>query len=197
MRLFGIFVFSFYFSQWKVNQISNREPVYKRPNRIEDRINEEIRLAAEKEAQFRKEKGLNKDSESSMPTEIYRQEIEHASRNLQKIEQIEAEIEKIELETTKDMERFDTQSIKSDSINSTHTENNEVKIEQTEEITLDVEVVADENQSEIDKFEELANQVELKHSDMISNSGSHTFSGELDLLSSIMINGIRGTETQK
>ena len=40
-------------SQWKVNQTSSREPFYKRPNRIEDRINEEIRLAAEKEAQFR------------------------------------------------------------------------------------------------------------------------------------------------
>ena len=46
------------FSQWKVNQIPHREPSYKRPNRIEDRINDEIRQAAEKEALYRKEKGL-------------------------------------------------------------------------------------------------------------------------------------------
>merc|ERR1711953_1131017 len=45
-------------SQWKGSQISTREPVHQRPNRIESRINEEIRLAAEKEAEYRREKGV-------------------------------------------------------------------------------------------------------------------------------------------
>ena len=42
-----------FYSGWKEGKIAQRQPVYARPNRIESRINEEIRQAAEKEADFR------------------------------------------------------------------------------------------------------------------------------------------------
>jgi len=167
-------------SQWKVNQISNREPVYKRPNRIEDRINEEIRIAAEKEAQFRKEKGLKTDlrAKKEAPNERYRKEIENASIKLKKIEQIEAEIEKIAMENG-----VGEMSLAGQTESSRPAEEivqdatvPEPEIVPVEPVALNDSFDEHENQSDIEKFEDLANQVELKQSDMISNSGSHTFS---------------------
>lgn len=146
-------------SQWKVNQISNREPVFKRKNRIEDRINEEIRLAAEKEAEFRLEKGLAVDSK--ILTESYNKEMEAAAKNLEKIEKIEAEIEKLETTISpKVSSSFEEEDI---------TKN--VNLENT-----DPEIF--ESQSDIEKFENLAIQVEMKQTDEMSNSGSEDFSGD-------------------
>merc|ERR1711917_6208 len=74
-------------SQWKGSQISTREPVHQRPNRIESRINEEIRLAAEKEAEYRREKGVQ--HEYNIKPESYDKELKEAQQKLEKIQQKE------------------------------------------------------------------------------------------------------------
>ena len=51
-NLHHLFLLTFH-SGWKEGKIAQRQPVHQRPNRIESRINEEIRRAAEKEADFR------------------------------------------------------------------------------------------------------------------------------------------------
>merc|ERR1712226_887663 len=63
-------------------------------NRIESRINEEIRLAAEKEAEYRREKGVQ--HEYNIKPESYDKELKEAQQKLEKIQQIEQQIQKIE-----------------------------------------------------------------------------------------------------
>ncbi|CAG5112466.1 Oidioi.mRNA.OKI2018_I69.chr2.g6682.t2.cds [Oikopleura dioica] len=84
-------------SQWKVSQIPHREPSYKRPNRIEDRINDEIRQAAEKEALYRKEKGLLNAPKA--PERESKSDLEDATRKLEQLNRIEEELARIERET--------------------------------------------------------------------------------------------------
>jgi len=81
-------------SRWQGSQVSSREPVFQRPNRIESRINDEIRLAAEKEAEYRKEKGV--DVERKIKPENFDKELLDTKAKLAKIQEIENKIREIE-----------------------------------------------------------------------------------------------------
>ena len=111
--------------------------------------------------------------------ERYRKEIENASIKLKKIEQIEAEIEKIAIENgVAEMSSAGQTESNSPAGEIVPDETvSEPEIVPVEPVALNDSFEEHDNQSDIEKFEDLANQVELKQSDMISNSGSHTFSG--------------------
>jgi len=120
---------------------SSREPVFHRPNRIESRINAEIRQAAEKEADFRREKGVEKNRDIvqlEYTNGLAEKYAEKSREKHEKLCEIEAKLKELETSLVPMVEEevvMNNTENKEDELAKKHEEQNDEQVSQMSDLT--------------------------------------------------------------